>query len=127
MSFHTPLVARIAVPLLAIAVASPANAAMTVGTFLTRANALRDQGIGAMLSPDFQVLREEARLAKNQLKAENAARLAARKPALACVPEGESIGIEEMLDGLAALPAADKRRPLKDGYGKVLAKRFPCR
>ncbi|MBJ6121409.1 hypothetical protein JAO74_06350 [Sphingomonas sp. BT553] len=100
---------------------------MTVGTFLTRANALRYQGIGAMLSPDFQVLREEARQAKNQLKAENAARLAAHKPALACVPEGESIGIEEMLDGLAALPAADKRRPLKDGYGKVLARRFPCR
>ena len=55
------------------------------------------------------------------------ARVAAHKPRIACVPEGESIGIEEMLDGLAALPAADQRRPLKDGYAKVLARKFPCR
>lgn len=100
---------------------------MTVNTFVARANALRDQGLAAMLSPDFQVLREEARQTRAQLKAENAARIAARKAPIACVPEGQSIGIEEMLDELAALPAADKRRPLKHGYAKVLAKRFPCR
>jgi hypothetical protein len=43
------------------------------------------------------------------------------------VPEGESIGIEEMLDGLGALPAAYHKRPLKDGYARVIAQRFPCR
>jgi hypothetical protein len=107
--------------------AAPVGAAMTVGTFVHRADALRDQGFAAMLSPDFQVLKEEARQAKAQLKADNAARVAARKPRIACVPEGESVGIEEMLDGLAALPAADQRRPLKDGYAKVLARKFPCR
>lgn len=109
-----------------IAVAVPASAAMTVGTFVQRANSLRDMGFAAMLAPDFQVLKEEARVAKQQLKAENAARQRAGKKPIACVPEGETIGIEEMVDGLASLPAADQRRPLKDGYAKVIARRFPC-
>ena len=111
----------------ALMLAAPADAAMTVGGFLARAEVLRAQGFAAVLSPDFQLLREEARVAKDQLKAENARRVAARKAPIACVPEGETIGIEEMLDRLAALPAADQRRPLKDGYAKVIARKFPCR
>jgi len=107
--------------------AAPADAAMTVHQFLVRANDLRAQGFAAMLSPDFAVLKEEARQAKSQLQAENTRRVAARKPPIACVPDGESIGIEEMLDGLQALPAAYHKRPLKDGYARVIAQRFPCR
>lgn len=63
----------------------------------------------------------------SQLQAENARRVAARKPPIACVPDGESIGIEEMLDGLQAVPAAYHKRLLKDGYARVIAQRFPCR
>lgn len=107
-------------------VAVPASAAMTVGTFVQRANDLRALGFAAMLSPDFQVLKEEARVAKQQLKAESAARVRAGKKPIACVPEGGTVGIEEMVDSLAALPAADQRRPLKDGYARVLARKFPC-
>ncbi|WP_244501652.1 hypothetical protein [Sphingomonas gellani] len=107
--------------------AAPADAAMTVSTFLSRAQPLRDQGMMAVLDPDFQVLKAEADNAKHQLRAEDAQRRAAGKPPIACVPEGEKIGITDMLDGLAALPARDKRLPLKDGYARVLAKRFPCR
>ncbi len=106
--------------------AAPADAAMSVATFLAKANALRAQGVGAIVSPDFQLLRGEAQGATAQLKAERAARAAAGKPPIACIPEGESIGIMSMLDGLGALPAADKKLPLKDGYAKVLAKRYPC-
>ena len=111
---------------LMVGVAMPANAAMTVGTFLARANALRDQGPMALMSPDFPVLKAEAKAATAELKADRAARAAAGKKPVACVPEGESVGIMDMLDGLAALPAADQKRPLKDGYARVLAKRFPC-
>ena len=107
--------------------AMPASAAMTVGTFLARANALRDQGPMALMSPDLPVLKAEAKAATNQLKADRAARAAAGKPPIACVPEGGSIGIMDMLDGLNELPAADQKRPLKDGYAKVIAKRYPCR
>jgi hypothetical protein len=107
--------------------ATSASAAMTTGTFVTRARALQAQGMGAVLSPDFQTLRGEARAATEQLKAERAARTAAGKKPIACVPDGQSIGILEMLDGLDALSPGEKKLPLKDGYAHVLAKRFPCR
>ena len=109
-----------------VAVAAPASAAMTTGTFVTRARALQAQGVAAVLSPDFQTLRGEAQAATKQLKAERAARQAAGKKPIACVPEGQSIGIVDMLDGLDALSPAEKKLPLKDGYAHVLAKRFPC-
>jgi len=106
--------------------AVPASAAMTVGTFVTRAHALKAQGPMALMSPDFPVLRDEAKIATTQLKAEREARKAKGLKPIACVPEGQSIGILEMLDGLAALPPAQQKLPLKDGYARVLAKRFPC-
>ena len=107
--------------------AIPASAAMTVGAFLARANALRDQGPMALMSPDFPALKAEAKAATTQLKAERAARAAAGKPPIACVPEGESVGIMDMLDGLSDLPASYQKRPLKDGYARVLANLYPCR
>lgn len=112
---------------LAGGMAMPASAAMTVGTFLARANALRDQGPMALMSPDFPALKAEAKAATTQLKAERAARAAAGKPPIACVPEGESVGIMDMLDGLSDLPASYQKRPLKDGYARVLANLYPCR
>jgi hypothetical protein len=113
--------------MLAGGMAMPASAAMTVGTFLARANALRDQGPMALMSPDFPALKAEAKAATTQLKAERAARAAAGKPPIACVPEGESVGIMDMLDGLSDLPASYQKRPLKDGYARVLANLYPCR
>lgn len=120
---------RLVVPALtlaAIVAAAPVSAAMTTGTFVTRARALQAQGMTAVLSPDFQTLRSEAQDATQQLRAERAARQAAGKKPIACVPEGQSIGILEMLDGLDALSPAEKKLPLKDGYAHVLARRFPC-
>ncbi len=113
--------------MLAGGMAMPASAAMTVGTFLARANALRDQGPMALMSPDFPALKAEAKAATTQLKAERAARAAAGKPPITCVPEGESVGIMDMLDGLSDLPASYQKRPLKDGYARVLANLYPCR
>lgn len=107
-------------------IAGPASAAMTVGTFVAKASALRANPLAAFTSPDFPLLRSEAQAATAQLKAERAARRAAGKPPIACVPEGQSIGITDMVDGLAALPPKDRALPLKDGYARVIAKRFPC-
>ena len=111
---------------LAATLATPVSAAMTTGTFVTRARALQAEGMGAVLDPEFQTLRGEAQAATQQLKADRAARQAAGKKPIACVPEGQSLGILEMLAGLDALSPAEKRLPLKDGYAHVLAKRFPC-
>ena len=106
---------------------SPADAAMSVGAFLAKAAPLRANPLLALMSPDYPTLKAEADDATRQLKADRAARAAAGKPPIACVPPGQSLGIMDMLAGLDALPAADKKRPLKDGYARVLQQRFPCR
>lgn len=59
MSFVRTVVAS----LVLVGVAVPADAAMTVQTFLSRANALRDQGPMALMSPDLPVLKAEAKQA----------------------------------------------------------------
>lgn len=117
----------VAAVVLLLTVAAPAAAAMTVGTFVTKANGLRANPLTAFTSPDFATLRSEAQAATAALKADRDARRAAGKPPIACVPDGQSIGITDMLDGLAALPPAAQKLPLKDGYAKVIAQRFPCR
>jgi len=107
--------------------AAPASAAMTVGTFLAKAAPLRANPFTALTNPDYPVLKAEADAATRQLRAEGAARQAAGKPPIACIPEGGSVGIMQMLEGLDALSPADKRLPLKDGYARVLARTYPCR
>lgn len=117
-------------PLIALAlvagVAMPADAAMTVGTFLAKAAPLRANPLMALMSPDYPVLKAEADAATRELRADGAKRRAAGKPPIACIPDGESIGIMDMLNGLDALSPAEKKLPLKDGYARVIAKRFPC-
>jgi hypothetical protein len=108
------------------ALAAPASAAMTVGTFLSRAAPLRANPFTALTNPDYQMLKAEADAATRQLRAEAAARRAAGKTPIACMPEGEKIGILQMLGGLDALSPADKKLPLKQGYAKVLAATYPC-
>jgi hypothetical protein len=121
------LSASLALAALAVAATPAAAQSMSVGTFLTRAAPLRANPLMALMSPDYAVLKGEADSATRALRADAAARKAAGKPPIACVPDGQSLGITDMLAGLDALPAADKRLPLKDGYARVLATRFPCR
>lgn len=108
-------------------VAAPAMAAMNVATFLNRAEPLRANPLMALTSPDYPVLKAEAAAATRQLRAEGEARRAAGRTPIACIPAGQSIGIMEMLDGLDALSPAQKKLPLKDGYARVLARKYPCR
>lgn len=111
---------------ISIGLAAPVSAAMTVGTFLAKAAPLRANPFTAFTNPDYQRLKAEADAATRQLRAEGEARKAAGKPPIACMPEGETIGILQMLGGLDALSPAEKALPLKDGYAKVLAKTYPC-
>ena len=110
-----------------LALAAPVSARMSVGAFVAKANALRDNPLTALASPDFPVLKAEAQSAAAQLRADRDQRRAQGKPPIACIPEGQQPGIYDMLDGLNALSPAEKRLPLKDGYARVLARRYPCR
>ena len=121
-----PLIALTAATAAAIALPAAAQP-MSVATFLARAEPLRANPLMALMSPDYAALKAEADAATRQLRADAAARRAVGKPPIACVPDGERIGITDMLAGLDSLSPADKRLPLKDGYARVLARRFPCR
>ena len=126
MSFRVP--AALAAFATTVAIGGPATAqTMSVGTFLTRAEPLRANPLMALMNPDYAALKAEADGATRRLRADAAARRAAGKPPIACVPDGERIGITDMLAGLDALSPAEKRLSLKDGYARVLGKRFPCR
>ena len=126
MSYKSPIMFVLSAAA-AVSIATPAMAAMSVATFLARAEPLRVNPLMALTSPDYPVLKAEAAAATHELRAEGDARRAAGKKPIACLPEGQSIGIMEMLGGLDALSPADKKLPLKDGYAKVLAKTYPCR
>lgn len=111
---------------ISLAAAAPAAATMTVGIFLTRAAPLRANPFTALTNPDYPVLKAEADAATRQLRADSAARVAAGKKPIACMPDGSKIGILQMLGGLDALSPAEKKLPLKEGYARVLAKTYPC-
>ncbi|TPG10438.1 hypothetical protein EAH84_12440 [Sphingomonas oligophenolica] len=99
---------------------------MTVDSFLAKAAPLRANPLLALMSPDYTTLKAEADAATRQLKADGVARRTAGKPPIACIPEGQSVGIMDMLAGLDALSPTDKKLPLKDGYARVIAKKYPC-
>jgi len=119
---------RWAIGLAMVAMIAPgAASAMTVDQFLAKANALKAQGMMALLSPDVGALKAEMAEAVKALQAEKAARKAAGKPPRVCAPEGTKLTQNEMLDGLAALPPAQRAGSLKDGVSQVMRNRFPCR
>ena len=126
MSRKSLIVPAIVLATVSLGLAAPASAAMTVGTFLAKAAPLRANPFTALTNPDYRILKAEADAATRQLRAEGAARRSAGKKPVACLPDGEKIGILQMLGGLDALSPAEKTLPLKDGYAKVLAKTYPC-
>lgn len=110
-----------------LASAAPAFA-MDVQTFLAKADALQRRGPLALFSGDYKLLKSEAENAGAALKQERTALLKAGKPTPYCPPDKGTLGTEEFLKGLRAIPAADRpRTSVKDGMRAYLAKKWPCR
>ena len=119
--------ARAAALVVAATVATPA-AAMDVATFLAKANALKAKGPMALFSSDLKLLKREGEAVGAQLRADRKARAAVGKPPLYCPPEGAArMGSTEVVDGLAAIPPAERGMSLKDGFVRVLQRKYPCR
>jgi hypothetical protein len=116
--------------LAAVLVALPVSAlqAMTVATFLQKAEALQARGALALLSSDFTLLKNEVAAAGQSLRAERlAARRAGRRPAY-CPPENSSFTPDELLAGFRSIPAAQRQRmQVRDGLRRLLIRRYPCR
>jgi hypothetical protein len=116
--------------LAALAVVIPVGAlhAMTVATFLEKADALQARGALALFSSDIGLLKGEVTSAGAALRAEVAAARSAGRPPPFCAPERVRMGSNELLAFFRAIPPAQRQRlEVRDAMRFYMVRRFPCR
>lgn len=106
--------------------AASAQAAMTLESFVTRANRI-PLNPTAMLRPDAHRLKGEAERAFRTVGAEiETARSAGRTPP-ACPPAQINLNVRQMLEFLNGIPQARRERmSVTDGIRSWMASRYPC-
>jgi len=115
--------------LLSFAVPAMAAAPGTAQNFLDRANRLKSKGPLALFDGDVSKLKAEAVAAGQSIAADRVAAEKAGRPKLYCSPQPKAeLGQNEFLNGLAAIPAAERSRmSLKQAMLVILEKKYPCR
>ena len=113
---------------LLLAIAEPASA-MTVETFLVKAEALKKKGPLALFSGDMKLLRKQITADGAELRKERLAAEAARRPTAFCPPAG---GIKmtdrDVVTAMEAVPPALRATTdTKAALRAYLGRRFPCR
>jgi hypothetical protein len=115
----------------ALAVSAPAFAAPagTAQNFLDRANRLKAKGPLALFDADYRRLKAEATAVGKSIGDDRRAAEKAGKPILYCSPGARAqLGSSEFLDGLAAIPAAERpTMSLKAAMLRILQRKYPCR
>lgn len=106
--------------------ASPAAATITVETFLAKVAGLKAKGPLALFSGDIGLLKRESAAAIAGLAADKKARAAAGRPPLYCADDKTRMSASEMIAGLQAIPANERRIPLQAGFMRVIARKYPC-
>lgn len=103
-----------------------AQSAMTLDTFVTRANRI-PLNPTAMLRPDAHRLKGEAERAFRTVGNEiDTARTAGRTPP-ACPPSQINLNVRQMLTFLNGIPEARRQRmTVTDGIRSWMASRYPC-
>jgi hypothetical protein len=106
---------------------SAANA-MDVGTFLAKAQVLRERGLLAPFASEYGEVQGEIRTSFASLKQERlAARGAGRRPAY-CPPGPASLTVEELMAAMTAVPAARRTHvQVRDALRVAFARKYPCR
>lgn len=114
----------------ALALAAPVAASpgdMSVAAFLTKVDALKSKGLGAMFSPDVGLLRSEATAAGMAYKARLDQERAAGHPS-SCPPKPVNVGQGLWLDHLRAYPAAQRGAiSLNRAMAELFIKTWPCK
>jgi hypothetical protein len=119
----------IAAALLAsLAVPAAAAAPGTAQNFLDRANRLKAKGPMALFDGDLKRLQAEAVAAGTAIRNDRVAAEKAGQPKLYCSPAAKaSLGQNDFLNGLQAIPAAERSRiSLKQAMLQILQKKYPC-
>lgn len=118
-----------ALPLILLAIPSAASAqSMNAETFYKRAMALKAKGAMALMSRDLRPVVNEAKAAGLKARKTRLAAEASGKQPRYCPPKGSKrIGNEEFLDGMAAIPAAERARiDMTEAITRLLVRKHPC-
>ncbi|HEY1606882.1 MAG TPA: hypothetical protein VGF77_14935 [Allosphingosinicella sp.] len=120
---------RFAATVLLIALPATAAQAMDVATFLAKVDALEKQGMLALLSSDYRLVKNESETAIREITAEARAAKAAHKPPVACPPGGTAqTDSNEALAYFRAMPPDKRARTqVKDALLALLIHKYPCR
>jgi len=103
---------------------SPAlgRSTMTVGEFLTRAEAVR--GPLSALSQERRVLMRELGSTARGLRRAQAS--PATRDSRLCLPERAELNLERLLSDLERIPPRDRGMPLHEGFRRSMIARYPC-
>jgi hypothetical protein len=100
--------------------------AMDAQSFYANAIALKKQGAAAMFVAELRPLASEMRIASQSVKAENDRAKAAGRP-LYCVSKNANMGVDDVLNGFAAIPASRRHRiSVTQAWREIIIKRYPC-
>ncbi len=100
---------------------------MSVATFLSKADALRAKGIGALGSPDIGLLKKEAEAAGATYRARIVSDKSTGKPPHSCPPKKASMNSNELLAHLRSYPAAVRpKTTITAAMFDLMKKRYPC-
>ena len=101
---------------------------MNAETFYKRSNVLMAKGPMAIFARgEIKALMTEASNAGKVARAERLAALAAGKPPRACPPPKSSMGSDEFMKRLGAIPAAERSRiNMTEAMTRITIARFPC-
>ncbi len=114
--------------LLAVPVAASAQS-MNAETFNKRAIALQKKGPLALFSRgEIKALMAEGQASGAKSREMRLAAVRAGKKPRYCPPSGKnSMGSDEFMKGLGAIPAADRARiDMTEATNRILARKFPC-
>jgi hypothetical protein len=111
--------------LVAVFAAAPASAEMSVGTFVSKGEALKAKGVTAMFSSDLKLLQAEMKKASTVYRARINNDKAAGRPAHSCPPaKGKaSLNSDEVMSYFKTLPASTA---LSAGMASLMKKKYPC-
>lgn len=112
-----------------IALASPAMASgdMSVATFLSKVDALKAKGLGALGSPDIKLLRTEGEAAGANYRARLEGDKKAGKPPHSCPPKKTKMSSDQFISHLRTYPAAARpKTTVTTAVFDLMKKRYPC-
>jgi hypothetical protein len=116
-------------PLLLLALPAAASAqSMNAEVFYQKASSLTKKGPMALFSSDLKRVINEGKAAGGKARESRLAAVKAGQKPRYCPPKGaNSIGSDEYMKGLTAIPAAERARiDMTEATTRILARKFPC-